>query len=95
MEDYWFSVQYSSLTRSIVNAPLQRTEPVSAMFVTASSTEEAEKIASQLLHRGLVACVNLVPQVRSMYMWKDRLESSQEVLMMIKVRPASVSGLCS
>lgn len=55
------------------------------MFVTAPSSEEAQRIARELLQRGLAACVNLVPQVQSLYMWEGKLESAQEVLMMIKV----------
>ena len=61
-------------------------EAVSAMFVTASSQEEARRIAGALLERRLAACVNLVPQVQSVYMWEGRVETSQEVIMMIKVR---------
>lgn len=61
-------------------------EPVSAMFVTAPSTEEAQRIAQLLLERRLVACVNMLPQVQSMYLWQGKLETAQEVLMMIKVR---------
>lgn len=56
------------------------------MFVTTSSQEEARRIAGALLERRLAACVNLVPQVQSVYMWEGRVETSQEVLMMIKVR---------
>jgi uncharacterized protein involved in tolerance to divalent cations len=55
------------------------------MFVTAPSVEEARRIAQSLLERRLVACVNMVPQVQSMYVWEGKVESSQEVLMMIKV----------
>lgn len=65
---------------------------MSAMFVTASSTQEAQRIAAALLERGLVACVNLVPQVQSMYMWQGKLETSQEVLMMIKVSSSPSVG---
>jgi uncharacterized protein involved in tolerance to divalent cations len=55
------------------------------MFVTAPSAEEAQRIAQSLLERRLVACVNMLPQVQSMYVWEGKVETSQEVLMMIKV----------
>jgi periplasmic divalent cation tolerance protein len=61
-------------------------EPVSALFATAPNIDEARRIAQELLQQRLVACVNLVPQVESMYVWEGKLETSQEVLMMIKVR---------
>lgn len=34
--------------------------------------EEAARIASQLLDEGLVGCANLVPGVRSLYVWQGR-----------------------
>jgi len=56
------------------------------MFSTASSLSEAQLIASSLVSEHLVACVNLIPQVYSVYEWQGKVETSQEVLMMIKVR---------
>lgn len=53
--------------------------------------EEARRLAAALLERRLVACVNLVPGVESLYEWEGRLETSQEVLMLIKVSPC---GFC-
>ena len=58
----------------------------STLFVTASSTEEAKKISYELLKTKLVACVNIIPQVTSLYIWEGKQEESNEVLMMIKVR---------
>jgi uncharacterized protein involved in tolerance to divalent cations len=60
-------------------------EDLSAVFVTASSAEEAKTLAKGLLSGGLAACVNLIPQVSSMYMWEGKMEESSEVIMMIKV----------
>lgn len=56
------------------------------MFVTASSHDEARTIASMLVSEKLVACVNLIPGVESVYEWQGKVEQSQEILMMIKVR---------
>ena len=58
---------------------------ITALFVTASSSEEAKKIAHGLLDRKLVACVNMLPQVTSVYTWEGKVEESQEVMMIIKV----------
>lgn len=58
------------------------------MLVTASSNEEAKKIASTLLEKKLIACVNFIPQIESMYEWEGKLETSQEVLMIIKTKKA-------
>ena len=55
------------------------------MLVTASSKEEAKRIARALIERKLAACVNLVPQVESLYECEGHVKESQEVLLMIKV----------
>lgn len=68
------------------NADIQGgSEDLSAVFVTASSLEEAKTLAKGLVAGGLAACVNLIPQVSSIYMWEGKLEESSEVIMMIKV----------
>ena len=54
------------------------------VFVTASSVEEARKLAQAILEKHLAACVNLVPGVESHYWWQGKLETGAEVVMMIK-----------
>lgn len=55
------------------------------MYVTASSEEEALRISGSLVTKNLAACVNIIPQIKSVYMWEGKMETSPEVLMMIKV----------
>lgn len=59
---------------------------VVGIFATASSMQEAETIAHALVTRKLAACVNLMPSVMSVYEWEGKIEKSNEVLMMAKVR---------
>lgn len=54
------------------------------VFITASSTKEAEKIADGLVDNKLVACVNIVPSVKSIYTWKGKKEKASEVLLIAK-----------
>ncbi len=56
------------------------------VFVTCSSAEEAEKIASALVEKRVAACGNIVPDIRSIFWWKDSLESEQELLLILKSR---------
>jgi periplasmic divalent cation tolerance protein len=51
---------------------------------TAGSEDEARKIAQFLVERQLAACVNIVPQVESIYRWQENVESSREWLLVIK-----------
>ena len=56
------------------------------VLITASSTEEANKIAELLLNEKKAACVNIVPRVDSLFRWKDKLDSARESLLLVKTR---------
>jgi periplasmic divalent cation tolerance protein len=56
------------------------------VFITASGTEEAQKIARSLLKRRRAACVNIIPEVDSHFWWDDKLDSASESLLVIKTR---------
>lgn len=51
---------------------------------TAGSLEEAERIASALVEQHLAACVNLIPQIKSIYRWQGQMEEASEILLIIK-----------
>lgn len=67
--------------------------PAVVCFSTASSQEEAVKIAHTLVGERLAACVNLVPGVRSIYTWNGKIEDGDELLLVIKTRRALVEKL--
>ena len=54
------------------------------VFVTCESTEQAERIAQALVTDKLAACVNVVPGVKSCYVWEGKLTWSNEVLLLVK-----------
>ena len=54
------------------------------VFVTCESTEQAERIAQVLVTDKLAACVNVVPGVKSCYVWERKLTWSNEVLLLVK-----------
>lgn len=53
------------------------------VYLTCKDNNEGEKIASLLLDRKLVACVNIFP-VLSMYLWKGKKKISDEVALLCK-----------
>lgn len=57
---------------------------VLAVFSTFPSPEKAAEVARTLVSEGLVACVNLVGPVRSIYRWKGEVCDEQETLALIK-----------
>nr|XP_002733889.2 PREDICTED: protein CutA homolog [Saccoglossus kowalevskii] len=62
----------------------------SAAFVTCPDLDVAKKLARGLLEKELVACVNVIPGITSMYRWEGKIEEDNEVLLMIKTRTSKV-----
>jgi periplasmic divalent cation tolerance protein len=58
-------------------------------LTTAASEDEARKIAHQLVERRLAACVNIIPQVSSIYRWQEKVEEAREWLLVIKTTAAA------
>ena len=54
------------------------------VLTTAGSAEDARRIASTLVERRLAACVNIVPQIESVYRWEGAVQQSVEWLLVIK-----------
>ena len=54
------------------------------VFCTCPDPHCAESIARTLVEEQLGACVNIIPAIRSVYMWQGRLETGDESLIMIK-----------
>jgi len=56
----------------------------SLIISTASSRDEAQHIARALVDRKLVACVNIVGPIESIYRWKGEIENSKEFMLLMK-----------
>jgi periplasmic divalent cation tolerance protein len=56
------------------------------ILVTAPSQEIGELIANTLLEKKLVACVNFVTPVISLFSWQGDIEREGEVLLILKSR---------
>ena len=63
------------------------------ILTTCSDRAEAERVAGSLVESRLAACVNIVPGIQSIYRWEGRIESSGEVLLLIKTRSDQVEAL--
>ena len=53
-------------------------------FVTVPNIEEGKKIAKILVENKLVACVNIIQNIYSIYRWKGKVEENNEHLLIIK-----------
>jgi periplasmic divalent cation tolerance protein len=56
------------------------------ILVTAKDKKEANKIAKALLEAKLIACANIIDGVQSLFWWQGKIDSSKEVLMVLKTK---------
>lgn len=60
---------------------------------TAPDAQTAARIGRALVDERLIACVNVVPGIVSIYRWRGEVHQDGEVLMLMKTRPGRVNRL--
>lgn len=63
------------------------------VLTTVSSNEEAESLAQKIVEAKLAACVQILPQVTSVYFWENAVQKDSEVLLFIKTLPEKYNEL--
>ncbi len=63
------------------------------VWTTVSSTADARGLASTLVAERLAACVNILPEMESVYRWNGQVEVERERQVIIKTTASRVSGL--
>jgi len=63
------------------------------IYITTGTNEEAQKVAEALVEQRKAACVNILPSVRSIFWWQDRLDSAQEILLIVKTKASLVNEI--
>lgn len=58
------------------------------IYCTVPSKAEGKKIAKALIQDNLVACVNIIDKIESVFSWDGELCEEKEALMMIKTKKA-------
>ena len=64
------------------------------VMVTMPNGEIAADLTGILVREGLAACGNVVPGVRSIYMWNGALHDESEVMVMFKTAASKSRELC-
>ena len=54
------------------------------VFMTAANGEEATRLADMLVGAHLAACVQILPEMESVYRWQGKVERQAEVLLIAK-----------
>ena len=57
---------------------------------TIDSIKIAESISELLVNNNASPCVQIISNVKSVYQWKDKVEHSSEILLLIKTIPEKI-----
>lgn len=63
------------------------------VFITAANREEAARLAEMLVGARLAACVQILPEIESIYRWQGKIEREAEVLLLAKSTRAKFEEL--
>lgn len=63
------------------------------IFMTASNRDEAGRLTEMLLEKRLAACVQILPEIESVYRWQGKVERQREVLLIAKTSRAKFEEL--
>ncbi len=61
------------------------------IHTTCNNSQEAEKIGQALVRQKLVACVNIIPKVKSIYWWDKKIVNDQESFLMAKTKKEKIN----
>jgi periplasmic divalent cation tolerance protein len=77
--------------------PLELVNPASEeaiiVFMTAADGEEAGRLAEMLVEKRLAACVQILPEMESVYRWQGKVERQREVLLLAKTTRSTFEEL--
>ena len=64
---------------------------VSLIFATIDNEPDARKIAHILVEEQIVACVNIISNIDSVYRWKGNIEEEKEIILLAKTVDENVN----
>ena len=62
-------------------------------LTTCPNTEVANRIAQGAVKQQLAACVNIVPNIQSVYQWQGKVETDDELLLVMKTNQSTLPAL--
>ena len=63
---------------------------VAVVYTTIDNIQDARKIAHTLVEEQLVACVNIIPEIESVYSWQGKIEEENEIVLIAKTSDDNV-----
>ena len=63
------------------------------VYMTAGNRDEARTIGQALLEANLAACVNIIENMHSLYMWEGALQDDPEIVVIAKTTEQRIPAL--
>ena len=63
------------------------------VYITTSGVEESKNIGYILVKEKLVACVNIIPSIESIYLWKGDIEEDNESILIAKTKAENMDKI--
>jgi periplasmic divalent cation tolerance protein len=63
------------------------------VYVTAGNEAEALRIGRAIVEERLAACANVIPGMRSLYWWEERVQEAAETVLILKSTAALLDTL--
>jgi len=63
---------------------------VAIVYSTIGDIVDARRIAKTLVEEQLVACVNIIPSVESIYRWQGKIDTDSEVIILAKTKDENI-----
>lgn len=79
------------MARAVAHRSSVRSGDVRLVYITAKDRREARTIGRALVEERLVACVNILDGLNSMYWWEGKIVDDREALVIAKTKGELVS----
>ena len=64
-------------------------------YITCKNIKEAKTIAATLLNKKLIACGNIVPKIKSIFKWKNKVVENSESILLVKTNNIKIKKIIS
>ncbi len=68
-------------------------EPIAVVLLSGPDLSSMRELVTTVVRERLAACANVLPGAVSIYRWEGRLETADEVLVLLKTLPSRVEHL--
>ena len=76
---------------AVAEAKITKELIVLLFYVPCPDLASAENLAKLLLQEKLIACANIVPDMKSIYWWEEKIESAAECVLILKTIKTATS----